>query len=191
MVARLQGDEPPGHWRLGVPLPPAEDKRRLGLTAPPSDVLDWRPALHLHEVVTAAPADWHVSLRDLLRRARVLGLEPRVFGSFSWQAMTGLPYVTTDSDLDLAWQPDRDAQLNALLTTLQDWETEHGRRVDGEVLLPDGGGVCWRELAGNTDSVLVKSASAAVLQARDDILDTFATCSGTQDDGAPIPIQTG
>jgi phosphoribosyl-dephospho-CoA transferase len=174
VFARLQGDEPPGYWRLGVPLPPAEGKRRLGVTAPVSAMSRWRAPLPLCEVLAAAPGSWRQALEDLLIRAGTLGLQPHVYGSFAWQALTGLPYVTDRSDIDLAWQPCDCDEANALMSLLKSWEAETGRRADGELLLTSGEGVCWRELASGASRVLVKGTSTVALRYREDILDSFS-----------------
>lgn len=166
MRARQQGDEPPGHWRLGVPLPPAQGKQRLAFSVPPSAVRHWRQPLRLEEVRAAAPPDWQPALHALQTQAAALELTPAVYGAFAWQALTGLAYVTPHSDLDLLWHPQSRAQLAALLALLPAWETASGRRADGEVLLSDGSSVCWRELAGPAAQVLVKTLDKVTLRPR-------------------------
>ncbi len=170
VLARLQGAEPPGHWRLGVPLPPAEGKRRIALTVHPGTVADWCAPLGLDEVVPAAPSDWRDALALLAEYAAARGWAPRVYGSFAWQAITGVDYVTPSSDIDLAWQPAGSDDLPELFELLARWEHATGRRVDGEVLLPGGAGVCWRELAGGAAKVVVKNPATVVLHARADVI---------------------
>lgn len=172
VLARRQGDEPPGHWRLGVALPPAQGKCRLALTADPAMVRRWRAPLALDAVLDAAPPGWRPALYDLSAEAAALGLAPRVYGAFAWQALTGLDYVTPASDLDLIWRPRNAAQLPALFAALEDWEAVTGRRADGEVRLPGGAGVCWRELAGGAPRVLVKTAAGVALRPRQALLAT-------------------
>lgn len=91
----------------------------------------------------------------------------RVFGAFAWQLLSHLPYVHARSDIDLLWQADSAAQADRLVASLQAWETEYGRRVDGELCLADGGAVNWREYAGRSREVLVKRADGAALELRD------------------------
>lgn len=179
VLARCQGDEPAGHWRLGVPLPPAEGKRRLALTVAPAGVAGWQDPLPLGEVLTAAPPDWQPALRDLQAGAAALGLTPGVYGAFAWQAITGLAYVLPTSDLDLLWRPHNLDQAQALFDLLRTWEAASGRRADGELHLPGGAGVCWRELAGEAARVLVKSAAGVALRGRHEVLADITTTRRT------------
>jgi phosphoribosyl-dephospho-CoA transferase len=90
-----------------------------------------------------------------------------VFGSLAWQALSGLPYLTPQSDIDLLWHPQSNAQLQQGIALLARWEQTSGLRADGEVLFGAGSAVSWREWAtsksGNGQRVLVKRASIAEL----------------------------
>ena len=154
---------------MGVALPPAEGKQRLSIAVSAASVARWRPPLSLREVMGCSPADWRHALELLLTLAEEIGLEPLVYGSFAWHALTGEKYITAESDLDLIWRPQTSAELASLLAALPRWENSTGRCADGEVLLPSGAGVCWRELAGVTSRVLVKSHSTAELRPRAEI----------------------
>jgi phosphoribosyl-dephospho-CoA transferase len=89
----------------------------------------------------------------------------RVYGSFGWQQLCGLPCVHEGSDLDLlAHVPDLGTagQVVWLLQGLKlTW------RVDGELVFPNGWALAWREYAqligGKVDRVLVKQYSGAQL----------------------------
>ncbi|MDO0864058.1 malonate decarboxylase holo-[acyl-carrier-protein] synthase [Xanthomonas campestris pv. campestris] len=156
VVARRAGAEQPGQVRLGVPLPPAEGKQRIALCAQVSDIARSVPALALPEVISHAPPQWQGALHALQAQATAIGMQPRVFGSFAFQAVTGLPYVHAASDVDLLWTLDTPTQAHAVVTLLQQWEHATARRADGELLLPDGNAVNWREYAGGAQQVLVK-----------------------------------
>ncbi len=184
VMARLQGDEPSGYWRLGVPLPPEEGKRRLALIVAPTAVNNWRPALHLRDVLVSAPTYWVLAIQVLLEQSQALNMEPRVYGSFAWQTLTGLSYVTPKSDLDLLWEPRNKKQLESLFEMLQSWEGETGFRADGEVQLPDGSAICWRELASQSKQVLVKTINNVTLQQRQISLDAvmLAQREGQEDE---------
>lgn len=58
--------------------------------------------------------------------------------------------------MDLLWTLDTPTQAHAVVTLLQQWEHATARRADGELLLPDGNAVNWREYAGGAQQVLVK-----------------------------------
>jgi phosphoribosyl-dephospho-CoA transferase len=166
VVARRQEGDAYDVLRLGVPLPPHEGKQRLALRAPSDAIARHSPPPDLHQVVAPAPQAWRGALEALLEGARTLGQMPRVFGSFAWQAMTGLGYVHPASDLDLLWQVQTRGQAEAIVHQLTQWESRHGRRADGELLLPDGSALNWREYAGDAGKVLVKAHAGCALVAR-------------------------
>lgn len=163
MVARRAADDPDPRLRLGVPLPPNEGKLRLALRVPLQDVqrLQLPPALDA-VLTTGVSTDWQRALRAVARIAPA-----RVFGAFAWQHLSGLPYVHARSDIDLLWQVESRTQADALAAHLNAWEHEHARRVDGELCLPDGGAVNWREFAGDSRQVLVKRLEGAALHVRE------------------------
>lgn len=173
VMARLQGEEPSGYWRLGVPLPPDEGKRRLALIVAPTAIKTWHLAIYLRDVLASAPTYWVLAIQILLKQSQALNMEPRVYGSFAWQTLTGLSYVTPESDLDLIWEPRNRKQLELLFEMLQSWEDATGLRADGEVQLPDCSAICWRELASQSKKVLVKTIDSVILQQRQIALDVF------------------
>ncbi|HEL3782653.1 TPA: malonate decarboxylase holo-[acyl-carrier-protein] synthase [Stenotrophomonas maltophilia] len=163
IVARRAADDADPRLRLGVPLPPAEGKLRLALRVPAHDVLRTAPPPALQTVLESdLVQDWQRPLQALQDIAAA-----RVFGAFAWQHLTGLHYVHARSDIDLLWRIDTIAQADALVVRLQQWEAEHGRRVDGELCLADGGAVNWREYAGGSRQVLVKRLHGAALETRE------------------------
>jgi phosphoribosyl-dephospho-CoA transferase len=160
IVARRDGGVADGLLRLGVPLPPAEHKQRIGLLVARTQLQRQAPPPTLEAVIAHAPANWQAALSALLQDAHELGIAPRVFGSFAWQALTGLAYVHADSDLDLLWPAATPEQADAVVGRVRRWEQRHALRVDGELLLPDAGAVNWREYAAGERQVLVKGEHA-------------------------------
>jgi phosphoribosyl-dephospho-CoA transferase len=163
VVARRAADDPDPRVRLGVPLPPAEGKHRLALRVPLGDIVRRQLPLTLAEVRAHAgiPADWQRPLQALDSVAPA-----HVFGAFGWQVLTGLEYVHARSDIDLLWSVQTADAANALVAKLQVWERRFDRRLDGELCLPNGGAVNWREYAGCAREVLVKRVEGAGLEAR-------------------------
>ena len=86
----------------GLPLPQSLGKRRIGLTLSPTGVTH-RSGMTLTEARGAAPAAWQSTLDALIAHGADYSFVPRVFGGLLWQALTGLPYLTATSDLDLLW----------------------------------------------------------------------------------------
>ncbi|CAG2084232.1 phosphoribosyl-dephospho-CoA transferase [Xanthomonas arboricola] len=166
VVARGDGSQGPGRVPLGVPLPPNEGKQRLALSAGLDAIVRSTAPLALDAVIAAAPATLQPALQALRTQANASALQPRVFGSFAWQALTGLAYVHAQSDLDLLWSIATPEQAQAVVTLLQRWEHRHGLRADGELLLPDDTAVNWREYAGSAQRVLVKSTNGCRLLPR-------------------------
>jgi phosphoribosyl-dephospho-CoA transferase len=165
VVARRAADDPDPRVRLGVPLPPAEGRQRLGLRVALSHIERQQPPPTLHGILQrplrGAASAWHLPLQALAAIAPA-----RVFGAFAWQTLTGLAYVHERSDVDLLWQVDDAATADALVARLQAWEGTFARRVDGELCLPDGGAVNWREYADSARQVLVKRVDGAGLEPR-------------------------
>lgn len=167
IVRRRVPGEAAGLVPLGLPLPPADGKRRIGL-ALPADAL--RPASppSLAEASPHAPASWQPAIGALLTLASRHGLAPRPFGALLWQAVTGLTYLSATSDLDLLWEG---PAARSLLDGLARIEATAPMRLDGEILLPDGGGVHWRELheAPPGGTVLVKYLDRVAMRSAADL----------------------
>ncbi len=158
LVVRRYG---PGEARdripLGLPLPPADGKRRIGFVCCADDLRPFA-APTLRDARAAAPPYWQPSLDALLALADRLDLNPRPFGSLLWQTLTGLEYLGGASDLDLLW-PVGAPVPGALLDGLAAVASTAPMRIDGELLLADGTGIHWSELhaAPPSGEVLAKS----------------------------------
>ncbi|MBE7245358.1 MAG: malonate decarboxylase holo-[acyl-carrier-protein] synthase [Actinomycetospora chiangmaiensis] len=155
---------------LGLPLPPADGKRRIGLSLP-AEALRPVTAPGLAESAPHAPTAWRPTLDALLALAAGHSVAPRPFGALLWQAVTGLAYLSATSDLDLLW-PCAGPVPRTLLAGLARIDATAPMRLDGEVLLPDGGGVQWRELfeAPVGGSVLVKALDRVAMRRADELV---------------------
>jgi phosphoribosyl-dephospho-CoA transferase len=148
---------------LGLPLPPADGKRRIGL-ALPSAMLSPMVAPDLAAAGRHAPAAWQPTIDALVEIGRRHAIVPRPFGALLWQALTGLTYLSASSDLDLLW-PCATGVPAGLLDRIGAVADSAPMRIDGEILLPDGTGVQWRELrdAPEGGSVVAKSLDRVAL----------------------------
>ena len=159
-------------------LPPVQGKRRIALSVAAHAIARYTPPLRLADALAHAPAAWQPALAELVSAATKLDLELRVFGSLAWQALSGLQYLTPQSDIDLLWHPQSNAQLQQGIALLVRWEQDHGLRADGEVLFGSNNAVSWREWAtlksGKDQRVLVKRASSAELVAARELLEMLA-----------------
>jgi phosphoribosyl-dephospho-CoA transferase len=163
IVRRLVPGETGDDIPLGLPLPPADGKRRLGL-ALPANALERVPPPSLADVAGDAPSQWLPTIGTLVALGRDHRIPPRPFGSLLWQSMTGLTYLSASSDLDLLW-PCPGAVPASLLDRLGAIADAAPMRIDGEILLSDGTGLHWRELRDAPDggSVLAKSVGGLAM----------------------------
>ena len=156
---RLEGEQT-DRVPVAVPLPPSQGKRRLALSILWEGLVDRKAFLPLQCVVAVAPATWQDSLAEILALGEQCAIEPAVFGGLLWQHLTGLDYLTSASDLDLLWPMPAGRVLRPLLEGLAVTERPTPR-LDGEIVLPDGIGINWRELWRSLDvaesRVLAKS----------------------------------
>ncbi len=116
-------------------------------------------------------------LNPILEELAILGVTVCVFGSFSWQAITGNIYITSNSDLDLLFylneikltQLGRIGQyaissyLSQVYELLVKLEQMSLYRIDGELVFPNGYFINWQEWFAEGKEVLVKTTTAAFL----------------------------
>jgi len=143
-----------------LPLPPCHGKRRLAFTFPVGAAVTAVPPVLLCEAARTTPTAWQSVVAAVLDIGDTVKIAPRVFGAVLWEHATGLPYLTAKSDLDLLWSVSDERAAVLLVEQLLKLEAEGPVRLDGELELPDGAGVNWRELAHDSDQrsqVLVKT----------------------------------
>jgi len=171
---------------LGLPLPPSLGKRRIGVVVPESAIVSVEPPPAVARLREAAPAHWRATLDRLDAIARRHHVVCRAFGSLAWQALTGLTYLSSGSDLDLLFDApigaDAEAALAALLddvAALADGADgpdggEAPMRIDGEVIRADGAGANWRELRtalAERGEIVAKTSAGVVLLSPREFLD--------------------
>ncbi len=143
-----------------LPLPPCHGKRRLAFSFPAGAAMAAVPPVLLCDAVRTAPTGWQSVVTAVLDIGDTVKITPRVFGALLWEHATGLPYLTAKSDLDLLWSISDEQTAVLLAERLLKLEAEGPVRLDGELEMPDGAGVNWRELAHNSHQrgqVLVKT----------------------------------
>lgn len=168
VVTRQPVDAAASGWiALGLPSPARWGRRRLALQVPHAAVLGLDDFPHLAVVQDLLPSSARGPVRDLLGGLGACHASARVFGSYGWQAISGLDHVRPDSDLDLSVCVDGVAHADAVARALQSFGTERPR-LDGELLFGDGAAVAWREWiewrAGRTRSLMVKQLNGVTLQ---------------------------
>ena len=157
---RLAGEALP----VALQLPNAAGRLRVA-TSVPVDAVTPRAPVFLAAAAASSPAEWNETVSSLLDFAADFGA-PTVYGGLLWQHVTGEQVLRPTSDLDLLWRPEP-PRRRALLDALADLDGG-ALRVDGEIVLEDGGGVSWRELRaaaeGRAASVAVKSMDGVTLR---------------------------
>jgi len=156
LIVRRSGcSDPAGKIPLGLPLPPSRGKRRIAVALEAAEIIERKPPPLLANAAASAPSVWQETIERLLR----LCPETRTFGSLAWQHLTGLPYLSDHSDLDLLWPARATEQASTLPLEIAGIAHLAPMRLDGEIICT-AGGVQWRELTGaDADEVLVKRQS--------------------------------
>jgi phosphoribosyl-dephospho-CoA transferase len=148
---------------LGLPLPPSLGRHRLMFRLPPEVIRERRQPPLLAACGVIAPADWRTTIDELL----AVDADVRCFGSLAWQWLTGLPYLTPTSDLDLLWTVRNAREANTMVERIAPVADRAPMHVDGELLLPSGRGVQWREWASDTPDVMAKSMDGVAMVRRE------------------------
>ncbi len=145
---------------MGLSAPLRWESRRIGVSASRGEVMFFDEFPAARTLTRLLPPPARAAWDALCRAAQAFGVQPRVYGSYGWQALTALAHVRADSDADL-WVGVGDAaqadQIAALLAEAQ----VPGLRLDGELVFDGDNAVSWREWltwrAGGVRSILVKS----------------------------------
>jgi phosphoribosyl-dephospho-CoA transferase len=158
VVTRQRAGEA-GCTSLGLPAPTGWGRLRLALSVPDTALRDPQDFPGMAAVTALLAPDVRTAWAALASRLADLGMAPQVYGGHGWQVVTGLVYLREGSDLDL-WLRVRDAAQADAVAALLDDADWHGPRLDGEIGLPGGSAVAWREWRqwreGRADAVLVK-----------------------------------
>ncbi|MBW6401324.1 malonate decarboxylase holo-[acyl-carrier-protein] synthase [Roseomonas sp. HJA6] len=131
---------------VGLPLPPGAGRHRVGLLLPSEAILRVRRPPSLRAAAWVVDPGRRPTVPALLQFGERYGVEPAVVGSLLWHHVTGLPYLTPASDLDLLWPVRRLGDIHPLLRGIARLQRDTPFRIDGEVILPDGVAGNWREL---------------------------------------------
>lgn len=152
---------------LGLPAPTCWGRLRLALSVPAAALRDPHGFPEPTAITPLLAPPVRAAWTTLADRLAALGVAPQVYGGHGWQAITGLAYLREGSDLDL-WLPVRDAVQADAAAALVDDADWRGPRLDGEIGLPEGAAVAWREWqqwrAGRVDAVLVKHRTGVRLE---------------------------
>ncbi|NVO08026.1 MAG: malonate decarboxylase holo-[acyl-carrier-protein] synthase [Rhodoferax sp.] len=163
VVCRQRGPETAHTISLGLPAPLQWQRRKLALDVALQDIASVG-SFPLLEQIALAPAD-AAQVQLLLAQTQALHVPLRVYGSYGWQQLTGLPCVRASSDLDLLIPVPNLESAGSMARALQGLRL--ACRVDGELVFPGGWAIAWREflqlMDGTVDRVLVKERGGVQL----------------------------
>ena len=155
-----------GSVALGLPAPARWDRRRLALQVPPAGLRLVDEFPRLAEMRDLLPPPVRYRALKLIAELDACDAPARAFGSYGWQAISGLDHVRPESDLDLSVSVNGAAHADAVAQALQSFDAARPR-LDGELLFADGAAVAWREWiewrSGRAHAVLVKRLHGVAL----------------------------
>jgi len=97
----------------------------------------------------------------------------RMFGSYAWQHLTGLSYVTEKSDVDLLLDIATSAEWRDFLS--QNIALPASPHIDLEIAFGGDASINWREYLGPTDDLLIKSNLRVWLERKNRLSSLLAT----------------
>ena len=141
-----------------------KSKQRLHLLVKNTLIDKVEQPLLLSSVLAYLPLQHRLCATHLLDLLQGVKVEIRVFGSAFWSHAQKSTCMTDQSDLDLIIQAhDRNA-IEKTFAALVKCGNLYAIRLDGELELPDGNTVAWRELLIRPKSILVKSDHGPTLR---------------------------
>lgn len=184
-VRRQDADMGPGEICLGITLPrdsAAGARTRVSLRCQQADIRRAIRPIHLDAVDIAVFPRWALAWQELRRSVMKARLDVRVYGSLGMEVLTGQPYLTDKSDIDLLFFPTSHEQLRAGTTLFAAYLDR--LPLDGEVIFPSGRAVAWKEwcqaaMQDGRNRVLVKQIDRVSLCTVAELLAEFeeAACS--------------
>ncbi|WP_431050381.1 malonate decarboxylase holo-[acyl-carrier-protein] synthase [Roseateles sp. L2-2] len=163
---RCDAGAEPASIAMGLSAPLRWESRRIGVSAARSEVMFFDEFPAARAVSKLLPASARAAWDDLCRAAFACGVQPRVYGSYGWQALSTMVHVRADSDADL-WVGVTDAGQADQVAALLAGAEIPGLRLDGELVFDGDNAVSWREWltwrAGGVRSILVKSMGGSRL----------------------------
>ncbi|MDH0867328.1 malonate decarboxylase holo-[acyl-carrier-protein] synthase [Mitsuaria sp. GD03876] len=163
---RCDASAQPEWIAMGLSAPLRWESRRIGVSVARREVMFFDEFPAARAITKLIPAASRVAWDTLCRDAGASGVQPRVYGSYGWQALSAMAHVRADSDADLWMGVSGAEQADEIAALLANADIP-GMRLDGELVFDGDSAVSWREWltwrAGGTRSILVKSIGGSRL----------------------------
>lgn len=146
IVCRPAVSEKGVHCAISLPL--AEGKKGIAFIAPFNSV---KQILSLPKLQDSSKelTKYYPALPE-----KLYALNPYIFGSFAWQLLSGENYLHNNSDLDLLFKPNTQAELTELLQDLARIDLPF---LDIEIMLWNKRAFSYREYCRSNKDILIKS----------------------------------
>lgn len=145
VMARQAGG--PG-LQLGLTLPLSLGRQRLAIQIAHEDIAAVLQPVRIQRCLERLPGPSAKAMADLSMAVSRCGASIGIFGSLAWEVLTSEAYRNAESDIDIICDVTTAAQLKAVMAALGEAAGCLHCQLDGEVRMPDGLAVSWRELAG-------------------------------------------
>ena len=166
-------DEDIDEQRLKIAVSLSADKSplsRVAFMVNKSDILSISQPLSWINIVDVLKILKIAEFTNNINELILNGLNPCVYGSYSWQIITGNGYTNQSSDLDLLLYISKSEQLNNIQSILVSMEQNSGVRNDGELIFAKDYAVAWREWYSDAKEILVKTINKVEFMSRERIL---------------------
>ena len=167
------------HVLLAVTLCLHDQRRRYCGRVHPQDILRVTPPLSIRHCLDRLPHDQARVLEQLEVTLSTHAIRAGVYGSLSWEALSGQRYRHAHSDIDLICDVNTPAQAVICLEALHATAHQLSCPLDGEIRFPDQRAVAWKEWAAaqhkaSPRQVLVKGNRTVELCPVGALWDSFA-----------------
>lgn len=166
MARRLSPGEGAG-LAVRLPLPHQLGLRPFTTVLRRRDVVDHAAPPPLREAIDFAPAAWRSCLSALIDIADQRRMEARVSGCLAWRLLTGLDYVSRNSELGWLLPLPAVPDLRSITREIHSIEHRAPIPLNGEFVRIDGAAVSWRELHRGAAEVLVETTRQIALHPAD------------------------
>ncbi len=146
-----------GGVHCGIPLPPEQGKKRIGVIAPLNSIRHREGLPELVACMCLLPESRQLQLAEFLNVCRENNFRPGVFGSLAWQHLTGLNYLHEDSDIDLRFKVRNFTELKSLTAILRQFHHHSITLCDIELELWNGSAFSWREFMDDSPQLMMKT----------------------------------